>query len=98
MTSSAADTHLHPNLACPILHTHQVGEFFETVGIDAVLLVQHAGLNPMVRLQSGAWTPVLSCSRITLGFAAHCTCCTAHEGLPCRPLRSCQDRHPCYRM
>ncbi len=25
----------------------QVGEFFETVGIDAVLLVQYAGLNPM---------------------------------------------------
>lgn len=25
----------------------QVGEFYETMGIDAVLLVQHAGLNPM---------------------------------------------------
>lgn len=25
----------------------QVGEFYEAVGIDAVLLVQHAGLNPM---------------------------------------------------
>lgn len=27
----------------------RVGEFYETIGIDAVLLVQHAGLNPMVR-------------------------------------------------
>ena len=25
----------------------QVGEFYETMGTDAVLLVQHAGLNPM---------------------------------------------------
>ena len=25
----------------------QVGEFYETMGIDAVMLVQHAGLNPM---------------------------------------------------
>ncbi|KAL4544776.1 hypothetical protein Ndes2526B_g00720 [Nannochloris sp. 'desiccata'] len=25
----------------------RVGEFYETVGIDAILLVQHAGLNPM---------------------------------------------------
>lgn len=28
----------------------RVGEFYETVGIDAILLVQHAGLNPMVML------------------------------------------------
>ena len=27
----------------------QVGEFYETMGIDAVLLVQHAGLNPMAQ-------------------------------------------------
>ena len=27
----------------------RVGEFFETVGMDAILLVQHCGLNPMVR-------------------------------------------------
>lgn len=26
----------------------RVGEFYETIGIDAILLVQHAGLNPMV--------------------------------------------------
>lgn len=26
----------------------RVGEFYETVGIDAIMLVQHAGLNPMV--------------------------------------------------
>lgn len=25
----------------------RVGEFYETIGIDAILLVQHAGLNPM---------------------------------------------------
>lgn len=25
----------------------QVGEFYETMGTDAVMLVQHAGLNPM---------------------------------------------------
>lgn len=31
----------------------QVGEFYESVGIDAVLLVQHAGLNPMVRSKAG---------------------------------------------
>lgn len=27
----------------------QVGEFYETMGIDAVLLVQHAGLNAMAQ-------------------------------------------------
>lgn len=27
----------------------RVGEFYETIGIDAILLVQHAGLNPMGR-------------------------------------------------
>ncbi|PSC67590.1 mitochondrial-targeted muts 1, partial [Micractinium conductrix] len=32
----------------------RVGEFYEAVGIDAVLLVQHAGLNPMA---SGAGRP-----------------------------------------
>lgn len=32
---------------CPLPRRLQVGEFFESVGIDAVLLVQHAGLNPM---------------------------------------------------
>lgn len=25
----------------------QVGEFYETMGTDAILLIQHAGLNPM---------------------------------------------------
>ena len=30
-----------------LLWTLQVGEFYETMGTDAVLLVQHAGLNPM---------------------------------------------------
>ena len=25
----------------------QIGEFYETIGTDAVLLVQYAGLNPM---------------------------------------------------
>ena len=27
----------------------QVGEFYETMGIDAVMLVQHAGLNAMAQ-------------------------------------------------
>ncbi len=31
----------------PLLVLVQVGEFYETMGTDAVLLVQHAGLNPM---------------------------------------------------
>ena len=30
----------------------QVGEFYETMGTDAVLLVQHAGLNPMGALSA----------------------------------------------
>ena len=38
----------------------RVGEFFETVGIDAVLLVQHCGLNPMVRHRDNfLWSIVL---------------------------------------
>jgi hypothetical protein len=37
---------LHPKKVVLV----RVGEFFETVGIDAVLLVQHCGLNPMVRI------------------------------------------------
>ena len=35
---------LFPSPAVPVL---QVGEFYETMGTDAVMLVQHAGLNPM---------------------------------------------------
>ena len=40
---------LHPQLpstpqACPYM---QIGEFYETLGPDAVLLCQHCGLNPM---------------------------------------------------
>lgn len=31
----------------------RIGDFYETVGIDAVLLVQHAGLNPMGRPSKG---------------------------------------------
>ncbi|EFN52896.1 hypothetical protein CHLNCDRAFT_138439 [Chlorella variabilis] len=40
----------------------RVGEFYETIGIDAVLLVQHAGLNPM---GSGV-TPRAGCPRQNL--------------------------------
>ena len=45
-----------PRLLCSALlrSATQVGEFYEAVGIDAVLLVQHAGLNPMA---SGAGRP-----------------------------------------
>ena len=39
-----------------------MGEFYETIGIDAVLLVQHAGLNPM---GSGV-TPRAGCPRQNL--------------------------------
>jgi hypothetical protein len=35
---------LHPTKVLLV----RVGEFYETTGIDAILLVQHAGLNPMV--------------------------------------------------
>ncbi len=35
---------LFPSPPVPVL---QVGEFYETMGTDAVMLVQHAGLNPM---------------------------------------------------
>ena len=31
----------------PLVPVLQVGEFYETMGTDAVMLVQHAGLNPM---------------------------------------------------
>lgn len=33
--------------ASPFLHYLQVGEFYETMGTDAVVLMQWAGLNPM---------------------------------------------------
>ena len=29
------------------MHDLQVGEFYEAFGLDALMLVQHAGLNPM---------------------------------------------------
>lgn len=59
----------HPVTPCLTLYTQphpaslwQVGEFFESVGIDAVLLVQHAGLNPM-----GAGNPPRAgCPRVNL--------------------------------
>ena len=39
-----------------------MGEFYESVGIDAVLLVQHAGLNPM----GGGTPPRAGCPRQNL--------------------------------
>ncbi|KFM25783.1 DNA mismatch repair protein MutS [Auxenochlorella protothecoides] len=44
----------------------RVGEFFETVGIDAVLLVQHAGLNPMGDPESTGALPRAGCPRQNL--------------------------------
>ncbi len=37
-----------------------MGEFYEAVGLDAVLLMEHCGLNPMGRPSPGAeacWVP-----------------------------------------
>ena len=44
-TTPAHTPHTRPR---PQVALVRVGEFFETIGTDAVLLVQHAGLNPMV--------------------------------------------------
>lgn len=41
----------------------RVGEFYETLGIDAILLVQHAGLNPMGREGN---PPKAGCPRVNL--------------------------------
>lgn len=45
-----------------------MGEFYEAVGIDAVLLVQHAGLNPM---GSGV-PPRAGCPKQVCGAVAVC--------------------------
>lgn len=44
----------------------RVGEFYETVGLDAVLLVQHAGLNPMGDPESSGGVPRAGCPRANL--------------------------------
>ena len=41
----------------------RIGEFYETIGIDAILLVQHAGLNPMGREGN---PPRAGCPRVNL--------------------------------
>lgn len=54
-----------PSSDIPVLRppaAAQVGEFYEGCGIDAVLLVQHAGLNPMG--QGGP--PRAGCPRVNL--------------------------------
>ncbi len=42
----------------------QVGEFYEAVGYDAVMLVQWAGLNPMGNRSPRAGCPVVNLRRV----------------------------------
>ena len=46
-----------------LIHAMQIGEFYETVGTDAVMLVQWAGLNPMGR---GDTAPRAGCPVVNL--------------------------------
>lgn len=45
------NSHVHPGSVA------QVGDFYETMGIDAVMLVQYAGLNPMGVAGKGKGSP-----------------------------------------
>jgi hypothetical protein len=51
--------------ACDLMTWRQVGEFYETVGYDACLLVEYAGLNPMGGLNSH-YVPKAGCPVVNL--------------------------------